>query len=247
MEINMTQFDIKIHLPRKQQIVFTDLNQQLHDILNIYQHCIDDNAHWYPTRSTAKGKPKALIYGSEGFTEYGLKKLSRACKQIDTRGSVLLCFADSQKLSNCNLMFYSGYKAIGCFQAGKSSVGFSFDLPESKQIIDKMASFITGLAQKFSHNFITMNSREIPSSIYIFPPRINLSLMAYIPSPLQHKDYPEVYQLIPIIKENKHVGTVIILFDHFPNRQNINDDIKTMNNVELKLREADLLPMKNDL
>ena len=70
--------------------------------------------------------------------------------------------------------------------------------------------------------------------------------MAYIPSPLQHKDYPEVYQLIPIIKENTHVGTVIVLFDHFPNRQNIND-IKTMYSMELKLREADLLPMKHDL
>ena len=89
METNMTQFDIKIHLPRMQQIVFTDLNQQLHDILNIYQYCIDNNAHWYPDRSTAKGKPKALISSPEGFTEYGLKKLSRACKQIETRDSVL--------------------------------------------------------------------------------------------------------------------------------------------------------------
>lgn len=143
-------------------------------------------------------------------------------------------------------MCYVGCKALDGSQASRSSIKFSFKIPESKQTIDKITSFITGLAKKFSHNFITMNSREIPSSIYIFPPRINLSSMAYIPSPLQHQDYPEVYQLIPIIKENNHVGTLIVLLNHFPNIQNIND-IKTMYSVELKLREADLLPMNCDL
>ena len=246
MEINISQFRINMHLPRTQQIEFTNLNRQLDDILNIYQQYIDNNAHWYPIYKTAKGKPKALIYSSEGFTEYGLKKLSHACKQIDTKGNFLFHFADSQKLSDCNLMCYIGCKALDGSQASRSSIKFSFKLPESIQTIDKIASFITGLAKKFSHNFITMDITNFPASIYLFPPRINLSLMAYIPSPLQHQDYPEVYQLIPIIKENNHVGTVIVLLNHFPNIQNIND-IKTMYSVELKLREADLLPMNKDL
>ncbi|MWP29873.1 hypothetical protein GQ595_08210 [Gilliamella sp. Pra-s54] len=29
-------FDVEFHLPKEQEIIFTDVNQQLHDILNVY-------------------------------------------------------------------------------------------------------------------------------------------------------------------------------------------------------------------
>lgn len=246
METNIIQFNINLHLPRTPEIVFTDVSQQLHDILNIYQQHIDFNAHWYPTRSTAKGKPKALIYSPEGFTEYGLKKIARACKQIEKNGDVLFHFADSQKLSNCNMMSYVGYKAIKGRRASKSSVSFFFTLAENRQTINLMTSLIAGLAEKFSQCYITINFYGYSHSLYLFPPRVNASLMVYIPSPLQKSDYPQAHQLIPINKDAKHVGTVIVLLDHFPDEKNI-EDVKTIYSVELKLREADLLPMKNDL
>jgi hypothetical protein len=246
MEMNIIQFDVELHLPRVQEIIFTDVNQQLHDILNVYQQHIDPNAHWYPMRSTAKGKPKALIYSPEGFTEYGLKKIARACKKIEKKGDVLFHFADSQKLSNCHLMSYVGYKAIEGSHASKSKVVFFFTLENNSKTISQMVSFIGGLAEKFSQCYITMRFQDSFCSLRLFPPRINTSLIVYIPSPLQESEYQEAHQLIPIYKEGKHVGTVIVLFDHFPDEAN-KEDAKTIYHIELKLREADLLPMKKDL
>lgn len=246
MEMNIIQFNVDLHLPRVQEIIFTDVNQQLQDVLNVYQQHIDPNAHWYPTRSTAKGKPKALIYSPEGFTEYGQKKIARACKQIEKNGDVLFHFADSQKLSNCHLMSYVGYKAIEGYSASRSEVGFFFTLENNRETISQMVSFIGGLAEKFSQCYITMHLHGFFHSLRLFPPRINASLIVYIPSPLQESEYPEAHQLVPIHKEGRHVGTVIVLLDHFPDETN-KEDAKTIYRVELKLREADLLPMKSDL
>jgi hypothetical protein len=96
---------------------------------------------------------------------------------------------------------------------------------------------VTKLANAFTDSYIDIDV------LGIFPGRIGTSLIVYIPAPLNAKDYPEAHKIIPINQNDKQVGTVIVSLDHFPSFKNI-EDVKTINRLDVRLREADLLPAR---
>ena len=47
-------------------------------------------------------------------------------------------------------------------------------------------------------------------------------------------------------KDDKQLGTVIVSLDHMPSIENT-EDVKTINRINLRLRDADLLPIRSYL
>ena len=129
----------------------------------------------------------------------------------------------------------------------KSSIDFFFTKSKDSRILKQITSFVSKLAEIFTESYIEINLMQTFSKVNaLFVKRIGVSLIAYIPSPLQPSDYPEAHQIIPICRDNRQQGTVIVSLDHFPSLENI-DDVKTMNRIDFKLREADLLPMRSEI
>lgn len=109
---------------------------------------------------------------------------------------------------------------------------------------NKIIQFVTELAKVFSDCYIEINLKDtFPKQNALFPQRIDTSMIVYIPSPLNADDYPEAYRMIPINRDDKQVGTVIISLDHIPNRDNV-EDIEIINRLDVRLLEADLLPTR---
>jgi len=241
-ETKTTQFYIILYLPRKALMTFADFCQQLEGALTVYQQNVDTDMHWYLLKNTMKVKPEELVYNPAGFTDFGLKKLSLAWQKIDKKGDTQIFFVDGEQKSAGQVTTYSAMKDYNDSMIS-SNIRSLFTKIPSSQMLNQITAFVTGLANVFSDSYITFEMYGgFDRSDYLFPQRVGCSLITYIPSSLQASDYPEAYQVIPINKEDKQVGTVMVSLDHFPLRTNT-EDVKTINRIDLRLREADLLPM----
>jgi len=241
--INDTQFNIIIYLPKTVLLNFDDLCQQLDNAFKMYQQHVESDMHWYLLKNSSRAKPEELVHSAAGFTDFGLKKLSFTWKKINKNGDAHISLMDGTQNSVGQVVSYTAMKAFSLNNLIKSNISFFFTKPEDSQTLNQIIAFVTGLASIFTDNYIAIDLRKgFNRPDYLFPTRFGCSLIAYIPSPLQASDHPEAYQVIPINKEDKQVGTVIVSLDHFPDRENT-EDVKTINRIDLRLREADLLPM----
>lgn len=245
-EILDVQFDIIIYLPKVTFITYADFCHRLEKALKVYQHCFDPKMTWYLLKNTVKVKPEALVYSPDGFTEFGLKKLSFAHKKIDKDGDTLISFIDGEHNTFGKLIGYSASKSLDNSFV-QSNIDFFFTEPNEPQILKQITFFVTELANVFTDSYIEIDlMQSFSKDNTLFVKRIGVSLIVYIPSPLDANDYPEAHQVIPIYKDDKQVGTVIVSLDHFPSNDNT-EDVKTINRIDLRLRDADLLPIRSDL
>ncbi|MDF7671476.1 Imm52 family immunity protein [Orbaceae bacterium ESL0721] len=247
-ETNDVQFDITIYLPRKPSFYYTEIERQLGLAFKVYQEQIVPDEKFYFFKNSVRVNEDKLVYDNTGFTEFGSKKIISAWKRIEKQGDTMISFTDG---SQEEIGLVVDYTAMKCFMPKEeiqSEISFFLTKPENSKTVEQIINFVTGFAKVFSDNYITIVvDNRFTRSDFMFGYRISCSLIAYIPAPLQAYDFPEAHKLIPINNgEGKQVGTVIVSLDHFPYRENV-EDVKTINRLDLRLRELKLLPKTLDL
>ncbi|MDF7670280.1 Imm52 family immunity protein [Orbaceae bacterium ESL0721] len=247
-EINDVQFDITIYLPRTRGFYYTEIERQLGLAFKVYQAHFVPNEKFYILKNSVKVNEDKLIYDKNGFTEFGTKKITSAWKQIKKQGDTLISFIAGTPDSVRLVVSYMAMKYVMPEEQIQSEINFFLTKPENKKTVEQIINFVTGLAKVFSGNYITIVvDNRFTRSDFMFGNRISCSLIAYIPALLQAYDFPEAHKLIPINnQEGEQVGTVIVSLDHFPYRENV-EDVKTINRLDLRLRELKLLPKTREL
>ncbi|OCG24775.1 hypothetical protein A9G22_03580 [Gilliamella sp. App2-1] len=244
IESDDIQFSIILYLPKTTTLTFTDFYQRLENALKAYQDSFDSNMRWYLSKNTIRAKPEELVYCPEGFTDFGMKKLALAYQKIEKNNDTQIFFIDGEPTSIGQVITYNVDKSFFDDALISSEIDFFFTKFEDLQLLKQITTFVTKLANVFTDSYIEIDLMERVEAI--FPKRIGTSLIIYIPAPLNAKDYPEAHKIIPINQNDKQVGTVIVSLDHFPFFKNI-EDVKTMNRLDVRLREADLLPERSNL
>ncbi|MDF7671474.1 Imm52 family immunity protein [Orbaceae bacterium ESL0721] len=245
---NNIQFHIYIYLPRTRGFYYTEIERQLGLAFKVYQAQFVPNEKFYLFQNTVKVNDDKLVYDKNGFTEFGTKKITSAWKRIEKQGDTRIAFIDGSQEEIGLVISYTAMKDFMPKEEIQSEIKFFLTKPENSKTVEQIINFVTGLAKVFSNNYITIVLDERFNRLdYMFGYRIGCSLIAYIPAPLQAYDFPEAHKLIPVNnQEGKQVGTVIVSLDHFPNKKNV-EDVKTINRLDLRLRELKLLPKTLDL
>lgn len=221
-----------------------EILNQLEQAFKIYQNNFNSDANWYYFANSIKATLNLLAYNKEGLTELLLKKLTFGFKRVGNYRDLILYFIDIDKdpAIEGQALFYMASR-YGNSPFLESEIKFSFTHKKAG-IYNKITQFFTELANAFSDSYIEIDLEDtFPKQNALFPKRIGTSMIVYIPSLLNADDYPEAYRIIPINRDDKQVGTVIISLDHIPNRDNV-EDIKIINRLDIRLREADLLPIR---
>ena len=244
MRLDLIDYTIEIFFPKALENNIPEIQNQLDEAFKIYQNNFNSDVSWYYFRNSIKADPKLLAYNKEGLTELVLKKLTFGFKRVGNDGDLILPFIDIDKdpAIEGQALFYIASR-YGDSPFLRSKIKFSFT-QEKTGIYNKIIQFFTELAKVFSDCYIEIDLKDTFSKLNaIFPERIGSSMIVYVPRPLNADDYPEAHRIIPINRDDKQVGTVIISLDHIPNRDNI-DDIKIINHLDIRLRDADLLPLR---
>ncbi|MEX3895456.1 immunity 52 family protein [Paraburkholderia sp. BR10954] len=81
----------------------------------------------------------------------------------------------------------------------------------------------------------------------VFEDRPGVSWMLYLPHTLTAAQVPEARALIPVMREDKQQGTIIVSVTDDVFDVNNRDHVKAANDIEIRLADQDLLPRFVDL
>lgn len=81
----------------------------------------------------------------------------------------------------------------------------------------------------------------------VFPDRLSVGWMLYLPHVLTPAQVPEARDLIPIMREGKQQGTIIVSVTDAVFDADNREHVKAANDIEIRLADQDLLPRFVDL
>jgi hypothetical protein len=81
----------------------------------------------------------------------------------------------------------------------------------------------------------------------VFEDRPGVSWMLYLPHALTAAQVPEARALIPVVHDDKQLGTIIVSVTDDVFDVNNRDHVKAANDIEIRLADQDLLPRFVDL
>lgn len=80
----------------------------------------------------------------------------------------------------------------------------------------------------------------------VFPDRISCGWMLFIPAIILPDLIPEAARVIPVLKDNKQIGTIVVSTEEIFDGNN-KEHIGKANDIEIKLLDLGLLPLMTEL
>jgi hypothetical protein len=138
------------------------------------------------------------------------------------------------------------------FDSGSLSDTFEISLGEKSNDSSRLgpyssvAEIVSEIAIRYETFYVTFGPRAYQDQ-QVFDDRPGVSWLLYLPHALTSAQVPEARALIPVMREDKQQGTIIVsvtdeVFD-VSNRAHV----KVANDIEIRLADQDLLPRFVDL
>lgn len=215
---------------------------QIEQILKIQHSYMHKSQDWYLCGTSKKKSSIHKLFEKEGVTEVGLKKLTQEYKKNHLRFSVPIWDKDTEEAS---LIYILSEKSFEKRFMVNISINFTLDVTviKLKTIID----FVDVLARQFSDAYIVINGLY-DLDLKVFPDRLSAGWMMYLPkAKLTHEMVPESSHVTSVTNQEGQVtGSLVVTLPHFFDEEN-RDDIKTVNRVDIRLRELGILPLYADM
>ncbi|MGF6841596.1 hypothetical protein QF001_005491 [Paraburkholderia youngii] len=111
----------------------------------------------------------------------------------------------------------------------------------------KSAAEVVGkVVETYAPSNLTFGPRKYQGK-QVFEDRPSVSWMLYLPHALTAAQVPEARALIPVMREDKQQGTIIVSVTDEVFDVNNRDHVKAANDIEIRLADQDLLPRFVDL
>ncbi|MFP2346697.1 Imm52 family immunity protein [Enterobacter ludwigii] len=139
-------------------------------------------------------------------------------------------------------------------------VSFSIELNQTKFNVEKMIEFIISLlcltdgctyscVESGGYSFPEIITKENGcDEVYkkVFPDRVSCGWMLFVPAVILAELIPEAARIVPVIKESKQIGTIIVSTEEIFDGNN-KEHIGKANDIEIKLLDLGLLPLMTEL
>ena len=225
--------------PKKYLSLLTCI-EQINGILKIQHQYLVKRQDWYLCGTSKKKSSIYKMFDKDGVTEIGLKKMTQRYNKDKEYFSLPIW---DKKTEQVSLLYMLSKKSSG--QSFK--VRIMIDFRSLEITLDDVQRFCLALSEQFDDAYIVVNN-DYSDDKMVFPDRLSAAWMIYLPKvQLSHNMVPQAFDVISVIDHEKHaVGSLVVTVSHFFDDMNT-DDIKTVNSVDIKLRELGLLPLYADL
>ncbi|WP_232490570.1 immunity 52 family protein [Burkholderia ubonensis] len=108
------------------------------------------------------------------------------------------------------------------------------------------AKVVSMVANKFCCSYVAFGPRPYFEK-QVFDDRLGVSWMLYLPHVLTSNEVPEACDLIPVVRDGKQQGTIIVSVTDAVFDVDNPEHVKVANAIEIRLADQDLLPRYIDL
>lgn len=129
----------------------------------------------------------------------------------------------------------------------KINLDISMTCPKSNISTKRVLEFMTSLVGNKSSAFATINTNGYWNNARnVFPDRICVGWMIYVPARIQPELIPEATEIVPVVISEKYKGTIIVSIEDIFDGRN-KKHISKANNIEIKLLDLGLLPLMTEI
>jgi hypothetical protein len=129
---------------------------------------------------------------------------------------------------------------------------FDFNVKEKSNKTSRLGDYLSvaGIVEKvveiYNPSYVIFGPRKYFTNS-VFDNRPGVSWMLYLPNALTAAQVPEARALIPVMREDRQQGTIIVSVTDDVFDVNNRDHVKVANDIEIRLADQDLLPRFVDL
>ncbi|HFQ8226980.1 TPA: hypothetical protein ACHTCC_003038 [Citrobacter freundii] len=139
------------------------------------------------------------------------------------------------------------YRKMFYDERNRVSVELSVVPKSLEGLLSKFESFVSNVTSFFDCSYMSIDSKGY--SVFrrnVFPDRLSVGWMLFIPAIVLPCLIPEAARVLPVIKNDKKIGTIIVSTEDIFDGKN-EDHIAKSNDIEIKLLDLGLLPLMTEL
>ncbi|MEX3808708.1 immunity 52 family protein [Paraburkholderia sp. BR13439] len=200
---------------------------------------------WYLSADSISESLQRPVFANSEPSATALALLSKEYDGREKDPKSVLCWNGQQSVYHNALISVS-------FDSGELSDIFEISLGEKSDdssrlgLYDAIGEFVSEVAIIYEALYVTFGPRAYQDQ-QVFDDRLGVSWMLYLPHVLTQAQVPEARALIPVMREDKQQGTIIVSVTDDVFDVNNRDHVKASNDIEIRLADQDLLPRFVDL
>ncbi|WP_439959300.1 Imm52 family immunity protein [Serratia marcescens] len=139
------------------------------------------------------------------------------------------------------------YRKMFLDEKNRVAVNAELSSSSEKFKLQYVLTMISNLANKFNCSHISIESKGYTfHRRNVFPDRLSVGWMLYIPHTLLPELIPEAVRVVPVMDGGKQKGTIVVSTEDVFDGRN-KEHIGKANDIEIKLLDLGLLPLMTEL
>lgn len=253
-------FRIEHEFDRCESIKPVELATLFQGVAKQLDELLETKSSWYEQGYSKKQALQYIIFTEDGLSEDVLARWEKEYKKVYPNWTAGIWDGGSDEDS----------AGVDCYQSYSNThrrknplslvVSFSIELNQTSISAEKMVAFLTFLlhstdgctyscVESGGYSFSEIIPKENGyDEVYkkVFPDRISCGWMLFIPAIILPDLIPEAVKVIPVLKDNKQIGTIVVSTEEIFDGNN-KDHIGKANDIEIKLLDLGLLPLMTEL
>ncbi len=215
---------------------------------------------WYEQGYSRKQALQHIIFGEQGVSESILSHWDVEYKKEYPNWTAGIWDGGPDD-DSAGIDLYPSYSSTGRRNNPlKLTISFNVELNNKSCNVESMVDFITFLicindyctnvnVESGGYSFPEIIPKENGyDEVYkkVFPDRISCGWMLFVPAIILPSFIPEVERVVPIIKNDKQIGTIVVSTEDVFDGNN-KEHIAKSNDIEIRLLELGMLPLMTEL
>ncbi|WP_416260538.1 hypothetical protein [Gibbsiella quercinecans] len=237
-----------------------ELGEFLYKITKQLDVLLGTKKTWYEQGYSRKQALQHIIFGDQGVSESTLSHWEVEYKKEYPNWNAGTWHGGPDD-DSAGIDLYSSYSSTGRRNNPlKLTISFNFELNNKLCNVESMVDFITFLIciNDYCTNVNVASggysfSEIIPKEngydeVYkkVFPDRISCGWMLFVPAIIFPNFIPEAGRVVPIIKNDKQIGTIVVSTEDVFDGNN-KEHIAKSNDIEIRLLDLGMLPLMTEL
>jgi len=237
-----TRFIINFDFRSKSNdIQFSEIVEHFNFIVSKIDDFTKTKKNWYETGYSRKQALNQIAFHNGDITDNTNSKWEHRYKNKPL-------FVESIWDANDDDHSYGiSYRKMFYDEKNRVSVELSLVPRNSKELLTQFIALISELSSYFNCSYMSVDSKGYSVlGKNVFSDRVSCGWMIFSPTIILSHLIPEASRVVPVVKNDKQIGTIVVSTEEMFNGNN-NEHIAKSNDIEIRLLDLGLLPLMAEL
>ncbi|MDE1476300.1 immunity 52 family protein [Xenorhabdus bovienii] len=242
--MSIINLEFKIYYQQKNDNNIADIAlMELHQITRRLDIFFGRKKVWYLKGNSKKQALQHIVFDENGPTEVAIKRFKKDYVKNNSRTLITGIWDGEEDDCSCSI----SYHFMNINRPDSTTLSLDLYIDVKELTISKLLDMTTYLITSRNSPIIQIetNSYTLKGN-KVFPDRLGVGWVFYTPNVLDTNVLPEAEDIQIIYQENKAIGTLIFSKKGIFDGKN-QEDIYKSNDIEIRLRDLGLLPLRTEL